>query len=231
MSISGSTELAGIIGTPVRHSLSPALHNAAYAALGLDWVYLAFEVPKEHFETAVAGAGALGMRGLSVTMPHKEHAASLATRSSDRVRQLGAANTLSFAKGEVVADSTDGEGLLDDLREALGFDPEHSRCGVIGAGGSARAVILALAEAGALEILVVNRTGDRARLAASIASDVARVAQPEELEAMDLVVTATPAGMEGLRAFDPEPPGGPHEIEPTRLGSGQVAVDLVYHPS
>lgn len=109
--------VVGIIGDPVRHSLSPRLHHAAYVALGLDWVYLTFEVPPGRFVTACAGARALGLRGLSVTMPHKTEAAAISTRRSPVVRRLGAANTLSFDERGIAADSTDGGGLLDDLRK------------------------------------------------------------------------------------------------------------------
>ncbi len=228
MSLSARTELAGVIGSPVRHSLSPLLHNAAYRALGLDWAYLAFEVAPADLATAVRGAAALGLRGLSVTMPHKDEAAALADRRSPAVRRLGAANTLSFSKGAIAADSTDGAGLLADLSVSLGFDPAGSRCGVIGAGGAARAAVLALAEAGAAEVLVVNRTPLRAFRAASLAPGVARLAKPDELEGADLVVQATPSGM---LAGEGEEPGWPAGVDPARLGSGQIVVDLVYEPA
>ena len=134
-----STTVVGVVGFPVRHSLSPLLHNAAFAAMGLDWSYLAFEVSPGSLERAVAGAAALGLRGLSVTMPHKDAAARLATRRSRQVRRLGAANTLSFEAGAIAAESYDGAGLLDDLQQSVGFDPAGRRCGVIGAGGAGRA--------------------------------------------------------------------------------------------
>jgi len=194
------TLVAGVVGFPVRHSLSPRLQNAAYAAMGLDWCYLAFEVPPGSLERAVSGAAALGLRGLSVTMPHKDAAARLATRHSRQVRRLGAANTLIFEPDGVRAESCDGDGLLDDLREGAGFDPDGRRCGVIGAGGAGRAAVLALAEAGAAEIVVVNRTATRAWKSVSLAPRVAHVGRPEELKAMDLVVQATPMGMPGAEA-------------------------------
>jgi shikimate dehydrogenase len=194
------TLVAGVVGFPVRHSLSPRLQNAAYAAMGLDWCYLAFEVPPGSLERAVSGAAALGLRGLSVTMPHKDAAARLATRHSRQVRRLGAANTLIFEADAVRAESCDGDGLLDDLREGAGFDPDGRRCGVIGAGGAGRAAVLALAEAGAAEIVVVNRTATRAWKSVALAPRVAHVGRPEELKGMDLVVQATPMGMPGTEA-------------------------------
>ncbi len=228
MRLSARTELAGVVGSPVRHSLSPVLHNAAYEALGLDWAYLAFEVAPGDLGAAVRGATALGLRGLSVTTPHKDEAAALADHRSPAVRRLGAANTLTFSGGGTAADSTDGAGLLADLSESLGFDPAGSRCAVIGAGGAARAVVLALAEAGAAEVLVVNRTPLRAFRAASLAPGVGRMAKPDELDAADLVVQATPSGMLGADRQEQAWPAG---VDPSRLGSGQIVVDLVYDPA
>ena len=190
-----TTTVVGVVGFPARHSLSPQLHNAAYATMGLDWCYLAFEVPAGSLERAVAGAAAFGFRGLSVTMPHKDAAARLATRHSRQVRRLGAANTLIFEASAIRAESVDGDGLLDDLREGAHFDPAGRRCGVIGAGGAGRAAVLALAEAGAAEIVVVNRTATRAWRSVALAPKVAHVGRPDELRGMDLVIQATPSGM------------------------------------
>ncbi|MHB1987081.1 MAG: shikimate dehydrogenase [Acidimicrobiales bacterium] len=232
MKLTAATRVLGVVGDPARHSMSPLLHNAAYTALGLDWAYLAFEVQKAHFGSAVAGADALGFVGLSVTMPHKEQAVTLATRRSATARRLGAANMITFEKGAIVADSTDGEGLLADLREALGFEPAGKRCGVIGAGGAARAVILSLAEAGADEVLVVNRTAVRAFRAAAVARGRARVVRAEELDSADLIVQATPAEMVAQgQSQSPGPAAWPAGADPGRLGSGQLAVDLVYRPA
>ena len=163
--------------------------------MGLDWSYLAFEVRPGSLDRAVAGAAALGLRGVSVTMPHKEAAARLATRRSRQVRRLGAANTLTFDAGAILAESCDGAGLLDDLREGAGFDPAGRRCGVIGAGGAGRAAVLALAEAGAREIVVVNRSVAPAWRSAALAPKVVRVGRPQDLRGMDLVVQATPVAM------------------------------------
>jgi shikimate dehydrogenase len=186
-------------------------------------------VAPSSIEAAVEGASALGLIGLSVTMPHKEAAARLATRRSPMVRRLGAANTLTFLGRRVVADNTDGAGLIADLREGVPFEPSDRRCAVIGAGGAARAAIVALAEAGAREVLVVNRTPARAFQAATLVPGRGRVARPEELDAADLIVNATPMGMlaDGGR-------GGMSAnellVDSSRFGSGQLVVDLVYDP-
>jgi shikimate dehydrogenase len=211
-----TTAIVGVVGFPVRHSLSPRLQNAAFAVMGLDWCYLAFEVPPSSLQRAVAGAASLGLRGLSVTMPHKDAAARLATRHSRQVRRLGAANTLIFEGAAITAESCDGDALLDDLREGAGFDPAGRRCGVIGAGGAGRAAVLALAEAGAAEIVVVNRTAARAWRSVALAPTIAHVGRPEELRGMDLVVQATPAGMPAAARSGVELAGVPSRGAPER---------------
>jgi shikimate dehydrogenase len=214
---SGATRFAGVIGDPVRHSLSPRLHNAAYAALGLDWAYGAFTVDSSSVKAAIFGAASLGFVGLSVTMPHKEAAALIADESSTTVERLKAANTLSFAHGRVLASSTDGEGLLADL-EGAGFDPQGADVVVIGAGGAARAVVLALAEARAQTVTVVNRTEERAKVAAMLAGSAGRTGDAGAISKADLIVKATPSGItdEGYLG--------------SLCGPGQLALDLVYDP-
>jgi len=218
--------------------------------MGIDWSYVGFEVPPRSLERAVAGAESLGLRGLSVTMPHKDAAARLAVRRSMTVRRLGAANTLVFEPRGVFAESTDGDGLLDDLREGALFDPDGRHCAVIGAGGAGRAVVLALAEAGAESIVIVNRSRPAAWRSAALAPKVARVGRPDELIDVDLVVQATPASMSGVEENGggalPSAAGAvlgdgdatPGEdasatiagVDPSRFGAGQLVVDLVYDP-
>ncbi|HLK43708.1 MAG TPA: shikimate dehydrogenase, partial [Thermoleophilia bacterium] len=136
-----------MIGDPVRHSLSPVLHNAAFAAVGLDWVYVALDVREGDVVAALAGARAMRFEGLSVTMPHKETVALAVDRLSPVAARLGAANTVVRRGDDLVGDSTDGEGFLDALRQDEGIEPAGGRFAVLGAGGAARAVILALGEA------------------------------------------------------------------------------------
>ncbi len=226
---SANTRLAGVVGHPVSHSLSPRLHQAAYRALGVDWADLAFDVAPGSLEAAVEGARVLGVVGLSVTMPHKDLAARLATRRSAVVRRLGAANTLTFSGRQVTADNTDGEGFIADLRQEVAFEPEGRCCGVIGAGGAARAVIVALAEAGAREVLVINRTRARAFQAAMLVPGRGRVARPGELDAADLIVKATPAGM-ATDGGGTESSSDEVGVDSSRFGAGQLVVDLVYDP-
>lgn len=222
--LSGHTRLAVVIGDPVRHSLSPAIHNAAFAACGLDWVFLACEVPEGRVPEALAGAVALGVEGLSVTMPHKAAVAAAVDELSPTARRLEAVNCVARDGERLVGHSTDGDGFIDALADEAGWSPDGARCVVLGAGGAARAVILALAGAGAAEVAVVNRTAQNAVAAAALAADRGRVAEATETGRFDLVVNATPLGMTGHR-------GAPLPLEPDLLQPRQILVDLVYEPA
>jgi shikimate dehydrogenase len=217
----GSTRLAAVIGDPVRHSLSPAIFNDAFAAVGLDWVFVALPVADGEAVAALAGMRALQIDGLSVTMPHKTAVADAVDELTDDARRLRAVNHVTLRDGRLVGDNTDGGGFLAALRADLGFDPAGTRCAVVGAGGAARAVVLALGRAGAAEVNVVNRTAERAVAAAALAGSVGRVGDPTTIATADLVVNATSVGMgdDGAVPFDP-----------SLLADGQVVADLVYRP-
>jgi shikimate dehydrogenase len=222
---SGTSEVVGVIGDPVRHSLSPTLHNAAFAALGLDWVSVAFPVASGALDVALPGVRALGLRGLSVTMPFKEPVAAAVDRTSPTAERLGAVNCVVVEPDGLVGHNTDGEGFVAALRRGAGFDPSGRRCLVAGAGGAARAVVLALANAGAAEVIVVGRAPARAAAAAALAGAAGRTGTPPDASDVDLVVNATPAGMAGTESAAELPP-----VDPGLLGHGQLAVDLVYAP-
>lgn len=221
----GTTRVAAVIGDPVRHSLSPVLHNAAFAATGLDWVYVAFEVAPGRAGAALDAVRTLGIEGLSVTMPHKADVAQAVDRCSPTAARLGAVNCVVNRAGELVGENTDGAGFLASLRADAGFEPAGQRCLVLGAGGAARAVVLALAEAGARQVAVVNRTRDRAEAAAALAGRAGVVLGPEAADEAALIVNATPLGMAGSAA---EGLNGP--LDARRIGPGQIVADLVYHP-
>jgi len=223
--LSAATRVVGVMGDPVAHSLSPLLHNAAFATLGVDWVSVGFPVPDGHAAAAVAGLRALGIAGLSVTMPHKAAVAAVMDRLTPVAESLGAVNCIARDGDALVGDNTDGAGFLASLRRGAGFDPAGRRAVVIGAGGAARAVVLALADAGAAEVVVVNRSPDRAAAAAAVAGDRGRVGTPDDTDGADLVVNATPAGMGGTATATVAP-----LVDADRLGPDQVAADLVYHP-
>lgn len=223
MKLSGATTVVGVIGDPVSHSLSPAIHNAAFEVLRLDWIYVAFPVPRGRGGAAVAAARDLGLAGFNVTMPHKADVAAACDELTPDAAALCSVNTVvAQPDGVMLGDSTDGPGFLAALAEE-GIAVEGRRALVLGAGGAGRAVILALGRAGA-EVVVAARRPEAASAAARLATAGRAVAFPDaskEATSADLVVNATPLGMAG------EPP----PIDPASLGPAQAVVDLVYHPA
>jgi shikimate dehydrogenase len=227
--ITGHTKLAAVIGWPARHSLSPVIHNAAFSSLGLDWRFVAFDVAEDATAEAIAGMRALGLSGLSVTMPHKAAVAALVDRLSPDAEALGAVNCVVPGPGYLLGENTDGAGFIDALQHDEGFDPDGRRCVVLGAGGAGRAVVRALGRAGASDVVVVNRSPGPGQAAAVLAGRVGRVGGPEEVSAADLVVNATPLGMGVVVTTGGDPEQLP--VDPALLGAGQLVVDLIYHPA
>jgi shikimate dehydrogenase len=181
--------LCGVLGHPVGHSRSPAMHNAAYRQLGLDWRYVRLPVPPDLFAETVRALPASGYRGANVTIPHKVGALRLADAASPAAAAIGAANTLTFAEGRVEAENTDAGGLLDALDRSV----DGLRALVLGAGGAGRAAAWALRQAGAAEVAVWNRTPERAmELADDLGVNFAERPRPA-----DLLVNATSVGMAG----------------------------------
>ena len=211
----GSLTRLGVAGWPVAHSRSPAMHNAALAAVGLErWRYQHLPLTPELFAEAVRALPAVGFAGINVTIPHKEAALALADDATATARAIGAANTLTFGPDRAVhADNTDAPGLI----AALGDDRPRTAV-VLGAGGSARAVVYALAQIGA-SVKVWNRTAERAR---SLADEFGAEAV-QELPPADLLVNCTSVGLvDPLRTFKDLP------VEVDALGEYACVVDLVY---
>lgn len=207
-----------MLGWPVAHSRSPAIQNAALAAVGLtSWRYQLLPVPPELFAELVPALPAAGFRGANVTLPHKESALALATAATPRARSIGAANTLLFEPGNgIVADNTDAPALIAALpcpvrgRDAL----------VLGAGGSARAAVWALADAGADRVRVWNRSADRARvLCAEVGGEPVDRAAPA-----DILVNCTAVGLDGSGSLAGLP------ISEEDLRDYGCMADLVYRP-
>jgi len=222
--IGGKTRLVGVIGWPVSDSLSPVIHNAAFAALGLDWAYLPLAVPPGRVADAVAGLPALGFAGANVTMPHKTEVAHAVRHLSEDARLLDAVNTIVVTPDAVEGANTDAPGFERFLRVDAGFDPAGRRALVLGGGGAARACALALGRSGLAELVVAVREPERgislARLARELPVEVRVVPFAEaERESVDLVVNATPVGRTGERV--PHPP----------LHPGVLVVDLLYRPA
>lgn len=214
-----SRTLLGVCGWPVAHSRSPQMHNAALRAVGLhDWRYLRLPLPPELFEETVRALPAAGFRGVNVTIPHKEAALALADAATEAARAIGAANTLTFEEGRILAANTDAPGLLEAL--PAGRSVSGARALVLGAGGSARAVVWALLEAGAADVAVWSRTPARAR---ALAAALGARAVDEPPEVLDIVVNCTPVGL-----HERADPFKALRLKADSLGAGSLVVDLVY---
>jgi shikimate dehydrogenase len=240
MVIDGSTQLVGLIGWPVEHSLSPVMHNAAFQALGLPWCYLPLPVPPGQVEAAVRGLAALGFRGANVTVPHKHSVMPALSCVGPTARALGAVNTLVIGReadgtATVGGYNTDSKGFVGALRQG-GFEPEDGGDAVVvGAGGAARAVVFALLWSGTGQIWVLNRTPEHAEaLVADLSRHPGAAARlhalpltPETLvesaRAASLLVQATNVGMWPQIDGSIWPGGVP---VPAHL----TVFDLVYNP-
>ncbi len=190
----------GVLGWPVAHSRSPAMHNAAFAAAGLTgWRYQRLPVPPQLLGETVRGLPAVGFLGANVTIPHKAAALALADTATEAAREIGAANTLSFVEdGAIEADNTDGPGLVD----LLGADVRGRRALVLGAGGSARAAVWALMRAGAADVAIWNRTAERAgELASAFGARAVKAPEPA-----DVLVNCTSVGLVEAEPPVPENP-------------------------
>ncbi len=222
--IGGRTRLAGVIGWPVSGSLSPVIHNAAFAALGLDWAYVPLPVPPGRVAEAIAGLRALGFAGANVTMPYKTEATQAVERLSEDAALLEAVNTVVVGGDEIEGANTDAPGFDRVLRSDAGFDPSGRRALVFGAGGAARACVLALGRAGLAELVVAIREPERstslARLARELPVELRVISLADAArESVDLVVNATPLGRTGETLPHPE------------LHDGVLVVDLLYRPA
>ena len=225
--ITGATVVAGVAGHPVRHSLSPLIHNAWLAASGIDGVYVAFAPSEDGFDRFVQGLRGGAVRGLNVTLPFKETALAAATVISDRAKAAAAANLLVFeADGTIRADNTDGLGLLGAFAvQAPGFDPAAGPIAVLGAGGAARGAAAALLAAGCPQVRIVNRTQARAAaIADALAGDIVTAdlgGAAGAFEGVTAVINATSAGLSGGTGLD---------VPLAATPAGAVIMDMVYQP-
>lgn len=225
--ISGSTRLAGVLGWPITHTLSPVMHNAAFRALGLDAVYLPLGVRPRGFVRLVRSLAEVGALGVNVTLPHKERAFALCEKRTVEAERIGAVNTLVFRQGRVLGDNTDGRGLLHSLRGRVRL--RGARALVLGCGGAGRAVAVSLAGAGTGSLTLVDVSPARRRRVAAVAERAGgaavKVLGPEDRRLAaaaaeaDLVVNATPLGW---RPSDPLP------LPPRLLSPRTCVMDLVY---
>ena len=214
---------AGVIGWPVTHSRSPAIHRAAAHAVGLDLDYQTFAVRPGHAPAAVRGMIPGGLRGLSVTMPHKEAVLDALDEMSDAARSLGAVNCIVNNDGVLRGENTDGDGFLRGLAHETGQQAAGQTVAVIGAGGAARAIALACAHAKAESVMIINRTTERAETAAALAPAI-RVGNTGDINTATLVVNATSLGMAKTAGHDVLP------LDVETLSAEAFVVDIVYDP-
>ncbi len=245
--ISAHTALVGVLGDPVRHSLSPAMHNAALREMGLDWVYLALPVAAADLATVVRALEAIDCRGLNVTLPHKQAVAALADELTPLAERVGAVNTLvRRSEGGWLGTNTDVEGFLAPLRQGevtAGGDLQGGRAVVLGCGGSARAVVAGLVELDLASIGLAGRRSERLEAFRDSCGTWAPRLEPlpwredpagvtplaEALARADLVVNTTPVGMAGTTTAAAQAcPLGPRELEALKPGS--LVYDLIYTP-
>lgn len=233
MNITANTRILGVMGYPIAHSLSPAMFNAAFSQLGMDWVYLAYAVKPEYLAPALAGIKSLGLSGVNVTIPFKEPVIEHLDELTPEAGLIGAVNCIAVRGERLIGHNTDGDGFLKSLIKDARYDPRGKRVLVLGAGGAARAVALTLGRYKCREITIANRTIDRA---AALAKDVVRetsipakgmgLGESELRRAAaesELVVQTSPVGM--------HPAGkAPEWFDPAWLKPDVLVADIIYRP-
>ncbi|MDV3353018.1 shikimate dehydrogenase [Leptothoe sp. ISB3NOV94-8A] len=233
LTVKGTTQLLGVIGYPVKHSMSPIMHNAAIATLGLDYVYLPFPIAPDQLKTAIDGFAAVGLKGFNITIPHKQTIMPLLTDVSEVAQAIGAVNTVWWSDQGWCGTNTDAAGFIAPLK-ALSRDWSHAPALILGNGGAARAVVAACHQLGCSNVLVVGRSADK--LAAFAQSWEMSPLQPnlsvhtwdrldELLPMAGLVVNATPIGMAPKIEASPLTDG-----QMALLPSQTIAYDLIYVP-
>lgn len=231
MKITGDTQVLGIFGCPVKHSLSPLMQNAAIEALGLNYIYIPFEVRPDDLEAAVKGIKALGIAGVNVTIPHKERVIPFLDEITEEARLIGSVNTIENESGKLIGHNTDSSGYIRSLREDAGFEPKEKKILVIGAGGAARGIIAGLLMEGASEITIANRTVGKGEMLAKefgekfkgiriAALPLSSLKDPQVLSSIDLIVNTTSMDLVG------EMP----EVEFSLTAPSVVVSDITYKP-
>lgn len=232
MKITGETKVIGIFGYPVRHSLSPLMQNAALVDLGLNYIYLPFEVRPEQLETAIKGIRALGISGVNLTIPHKEKVIPFLDEVTEEASLIGSVNTIENKKGKLIGYNTDSMGYIRSLREDGGFEPRGKNILVIGAGGAARGIIAGLSMNDVSVIFIANRTVEKGKALAEefknkfrqinfSALPLSSLKDPKILSQVDLVVNATSMGLEE----------GAPDVEFSLTPPHTLVSDIIYKPA
>ncbi len=226
-SINAATRLCAVFGSPIRHSASPAMHNAAFAELGLNWRYLAFEVDPKNLRAAIEGARAMNFAGINLTVPHKLLAVDMVDESDASAKTWGAVNTIKFENGRAIGFNTDADGLANSLREDLSVTLRGSKVLLLGVGGAGRTAALKLAAENASELFLVNRTASKAE---EIAIEIKKQFPSVKVEVgypkseVDLLLNATSLGLK------PED-GSPLDEKQFSLKQARTVYDMIYKPA
>jgi len=233
MGVKATTDIYGIFGHPVKHSLSPDMHNSAFNTLGLNSVYVAFDIDPESIEEAARAIRVMGIRGINITIPHKQTIIPYLDEVSPDAKLTGAVNTVKNENGKLLGYNTDVGGFLRAIREDLDFSPEGNTLFLIGAGGAARAVLSAFCMNGGAVVYITDIIKDKAlELANQFKANFQNITIEtveldnqnlieQKFEEADILVNASPAGMDGVGSLD---------IPLTSLNKNAVVYDLVYKP-
>jgi shikimate dehydrogenase len=225
--INAATRLCAVLGSPIRHSASPAMHNAAFAALGLNWRYLAFEVNPQNLRAAIEGARAMNFAGLNLTVPHKLLAVDMVDELDASAKTWGAVNTIKFENGRAVGFNTDADAIVSSLRDELQIELRGKKVLLLGAGGAGRTAALKLAAENVAELFLVNRTASKAEeIAAEIKKQFpwVKVSTGYPKTEVDLLLNATSLG---LKSED----SSPLDEKQFSLKQTRAVYDMIYKPA
>jgi shikimate dehydrogenase len=230
--INAATRLCAVYGLPIAHSASPAMHNAAFAALGLNWRYLAFEVDPKNLRAAIAGAQAMGFAGLNLTVPHKLLAVEMVDVLDESAKKWGAVNTIKFERDSddkisAIGYNTDADAIVTSLREDLKVELRGAKVLLLGAGGAGRTAALKLASENVAELYLVNRTQSKAgEIAGEIKKQFpsVKVAVSYPKTNVDLILNATSLGLKVDEA-------SPLDEKQFSLKQTHAVYDMIYRPA
>lgn len=231
MKIDGETKVVGLIGYPIGHTLSPAMHNRAFEYLDLNYLYLPFPVKESNLKEALRALPALSVVGVNVTLPYKERVLEYLDEVSEEAELTQAVNTILVKDSRLIGYNTDGKGFVTSLKKGAEFNPRDKKVVIIGAGGASRAVSIGLAKEGVEKITLIDIVFNKAQsLASHIAKNISKVEVAavkeeglgKEVREADILINATPLGM---RPDDSLP------IDPKLLHPNLLVYDLIYNPS